>query len=1361
MMLTKPKLLIYLTFLIVLLVFWLASAQEVEVEPYPAEPPVQLLENEYGWDIGINSGHIWSGYSNSYDGMYYLSINDTLFEDATPLDWEAFEREYVISRQLWIGDYLLNVTRKIFVPEWGDWARFLELIQNNNGTDLLLRIRIAGNLGSDEETIIWNTSDGDALPESTDSWIGTAHSNYFRRPFLAHVIGTMSIVEATNYCPFIDDFCYEYELILPEQGSIAILHFAIQQANDWYAWESAEAIVVGIPKFNKLYLYDLTPEEMDATQNWDLGYPFVDTTIVTMRSYGSTISTTTKPLGTPVVVDQNQTTTSLTSCTLQLGDVCSINQAYGNFSLEGRLFCFAVCNSTTAAIDTIVVDRDGDNVLNDSIGYDEARGLYDIVEVGNHSYYVIGIDLAFATIESITWYQNDYTTDSYLVIDGKRYNVTVSDPETDGFFTTINVDLNGDGDFSDWQAEVSGSLVTNLINYTLSLEDALGASLWGRVQVTPTQAPDSVNGIWHVGSITLFDNQEYWFILANTSVEYNLTGVDANRDGLFELALGEEGLFQLPGGEVYRVKAIDSLGNELFLDGPSLLSHTGLRVWNPGVGEAVTFLLYLENTANLPLSFNFSDIAMDVDWDVFGIPFEIADELVVGDSIGVTNYLLRLSDVSPDGNFTFDVRKDGTPILTFYTNTSTVVTADDGKLTIEVMELFFDPEMEEHWAFVWLYTYWVELKAGQAIMFPIDILAPPSETVGSVGNFNLSAFEEGMSSIGWRVLRVEVMDTIPPIFELSNLMDHSLYLNETIRFPPFLLDGENYTEQIVAWDNYNLSQGLVDAYGPSLVSVEYSPVIEWSAEPTDTNIYIASPKLPFLPYESYAYRSSWEYEAKLSNFMLVGERSEYTIAFRASDTSSNEIGYNATLYVVPGLPVEASAKWINGTPLNWTNLWFTNLTNVTPFYYAKEPPKEMVYSMGVVINGTKGFEVPAYQPQHACMLIGSMEPILPFITCMWFVNSTDIGLVFDYSYDATKLSTEAVKIHRAYYVQNSTPIDYGYVGVWFAEVGDVKNKSLLKLYRCDEWDQAAKACKAEWRPLKQVYVVYDALIGNVTSYSAFGLGEERFCGDGYCSALEDCETCSEDCGVCPVEYVPIAPPPKVKIHAVAARANITIRAIAAGETVNISIERVEELPIRGLEISVINDVADVRIYIQKLPARPPEIEVEVEGVVYHYLDIGKENIRDEDINLSIIRFEVAKAWVEEQNAGAEDIVLMRWEEGWEKLPTRLVGEDDEYFYYEAKTKELSVFAITVVIPIAVAPPPECPVCPEPGPWSPCIEGKQTRIAWKCGPETNYECQSYEEVRDCVVPAVFPMEWILVLSMAIVLIALILVIRKLR
>jgi PGF-pre-PGF domain-containing protein len=193
---------------------------------------------------------------------------------------------------------------------------------------------------------------------------------------------------------------------------------------------------------------------------------------------------------------------------------------------------------------------------------------------------------------------------------------------------------------------------------------------------------------------------------------------------------------------------------------------------------------------------------------------------------------------------------------------------------------------------------------------------------------------------------------------------------------------------------------------------------------------------------------------------------------------------------------------------------------------------------------------------------------------------------------------------------------------------------------------------------------------------------------------------------------------------------ITISSILPGKPANISIANLNT-PFLSLNISVVNKVVDVGIDIKTIL----KIEVPVKGkLVYSYINLTS-TIKKEDLEKVEITFFVEKKWINENKVDVKNVKLERFDgTNWVKLPTTKIGEDENYVYLKAISPGLSVFAITAS-PVAPPLPPklECPKCPLPSDWSACIEGKQKRTNYKCGPETNYTCQPYEETRACFVP----------------------------
>jgi PGF-pre-PGF domain-containing protein len=232
------------------------------------------------------------------------------------------------------------------------------------------------------------------------------------------------------------------------------------------------------------------------------------------------------------------------------------------------------------------------------------------------------------------------------------------------------------------------------------------------------------------------------------------------------------------------------------------------------------------------------------------------------------------------------------------------------------------------------------------------------------------------------------------------------------------------------------------------------------------------------------------------------------------------------------------------------------------------------------------------------------------------------------------------------------------------------------------------------------------------------------------------------------------PPPNISVNVTKAEARIAIPNITIEKTADVTIETTEDLAIKEISIAVKNPVNNIRIRIKKLEQKPADVTVNLTGKVYHYIEIEKTNIRDEDINKTTIKFSVDKLWIRENKVNESTITLNRWNgisNTWQKLPTRKIDEDQETIYFESETSKLSIFAITAMAPITEAQPSECPLCPLPTEWSACVDNKQTRTNYRCSAETNYQCQAYTETKSCEVPTAPPK---LSLYMLIPLIALI-------
>ncbi|MDG6243207.1 MAG: PGF-pre-PGF domain-containing protein [Methanolobus sp.] len=90
------------------------------------------------------------------------------------------------------------------------------------------------------------------------------------------------------------------------------------------------------------------------------------------------------------------------------------------------------------------------------------------------------------------------------------------------------------------------------------------------------------------------------------------------------------------------------------------------------------------------------------------------------------------------------------------------------------------------------------------------------------------------------------------------------------------------------------------------------------------------------------------------------------------------------------------------------------------------------------------------------------------------------------------------------------------------------------------------------------------------------------------------------------------------------------------------------------------------------------------GAIYRNINIwiGKAGYAtDSNMDDTQISFAVLKKWMDINNAEPENINLQRYhEDRWQTLDTRITGEDEEFFFFEAKTPGFSPFAITADLP---------------------------------------------------------------------------------
>jgi len=141
----------------------------------------------------------------------------------------------------------------------------------------------------------------------------------------------------------------------------------------------------------------------------------------------------------------------------------------------------------------------------------------------------------------------------------------------------------------------------------------------------------------------------------------------------------------------------------------------------------------------------------------------------------------------------------------------------------------------------------------------------------------------------------------------------------------------------------------------------------------------------------------------------------------------------------------------------------------------------------------------------------------------------------------------------------------------------------------------------------------------------------------------------------------------------------TVTTIENGTSATFNVTNSDTLKVESIIVEVKNTVNNVELTVKEssLPTGANLAISSDTGAVYKYLEITKTNVQDADISKVKIKFKVEKSWANSNNIDPATIALQRLVgNSWTKLSTTLVSEDSNYYYFEAESPGLSVFAVT-------------------------------------------------------------------------------------
>jgi len=167
----------------------------------------------------------------------------------------------------------VQVSRRVFVPNNDAFARWLDIMTNTSGAPVTFNVITANNLGSDSNTRIVSSSNGNNTAEITDTWVST-FQNYSGTtssdPRLGHILqgvgGDVGLV-VNNFVDGDDNPFWTYTLTLAPGATASIANYASAQPSK--AATNAKATLLATTPLSARQC--LTASAMDDVVNFRMG----------------------------------------------------------------------------------------------------------------------------------------------------------------------------------------------------------------------------------------------------------------------------------------------------------------------------------------------------------------------------------------------------------------------------------------------------------------------------------------------------------------------------------------------------------------------------------------------------------------------------------------------------------------------------------------------------------------------------------------------------------------------------------------------------------------------------------------------------------------------------------------------------------------------------------------------------------------------------------------------------------------------------------------------------------------------------------------------------------------------------------
>jgi len=227
--------------------------------------------NGLSFNVAVGSfgtGELIQGSNNAFDGYGRLIVGGVAYRSDNSLYTTEDDGQTIVTGDDTIDG--LTVSRKVTVPNTGDedFARTIDSFTNNTTTAITTTVTIVGNLGSDDDTMVFATSDGDNIVESTDQWIGTDDADGSGTPAIIHYIHGPAGLQPMSVSVIGDNITWTYEITVAAGETVQLASFTIVGTTQADAIAAANALVAPHGELREQAVAFLTTAEQQSLANF-------------------------------------------------------------------------------------------------------------------------------------------------------------------------------------------------------------------------------------------------------------------------------------------------------------------------------------------------------------------------------------------------------------------------------------------------------------------------------------------------------------------------------------------------------------------------------------------------------------------------------------------------------------------------------------------------------------------------------------------------------------------------------------------------------------------------------------------------------------------------------------------------------------------------------------------------------------------------------------------------------------------------------------------------------------------------------------------------------------------------------------